>query len=68
MTFAFKLSYCKASIPDEAEFRQGKKRASLSFELSVVCDPQTLHLISLVVIALNDFIRPYVVSARQTHL
>lgn len=59
MTFAFKLSYCKDSVLDELESHQGKKRAGLSFELSVVCDPQTLHLISLVIVSVGDFIRQY---------
>lgn len=60
MTFAFKFSYCKDSILNEVESQQGKKRAGLSFELSVVCDAQTIHLISLVIMEVYDLMHQFI--------
>lgn len=45
MMFKFNVSYCKGSVPNEVEFQKGKQRAGLSFQLSVACDTQVIHLI-----------------------
>ena len=59
MSFVFKLSYNKGNALTEVESQKGKKQAGLSFELSVVCDPQMSHLISWGIAMVIDLIRQY---------
>ena len=59
MIIAFKLFYCKQGVFGGVESHQEKKRTSLSFELGVVCDSQTIHLISWGIMVVNELVRLY---------